>query len=110
MPTQKQRVQVTLEPEVFESIKRLANHRRCSMSSILSEMAIEARPTWDRISTLMEEAKRMDETRLKSLLDVLNDTEVRVARAYEDSVLQLDMMAVQVPKPPKRGRPRKAKA
>lgn len=54
MATEKPRIQVTLDPIVYESVRRFASLRGDSMSAVVSDMIDLVVPSFDRMSHMME--------------------------------------------------------
>jgi hypothetical protein len=93
MATDKPRITISLETETYNTVRRLAEVKSQAMSSIISELVEQAHPSLRRLLTMFEAADVMGEDAKRALLTALNDQEVRVARAYEDSVTQMDLLA-----------------
>ena len=56
MPTTKPRLQVTLRPNTYLLLQRLAKLRKTSMAAIVSEFVEEVAPVLQRVAAVMEKA------------------------------------------------------
>jgi len=92
MATDKPRITVTLEPHTYNTIKRLAEIRKVSISSILSDMADESVPSLQRVISIFEAAEMMDKESLSSLKAALAQTEEKIMTAYQSNVDQLEQL------------------
>lgn len=61
MPTNNPRVQVTLDPDSYATYKRFAELAERPLGSVIAEFLIEARPQFEKLGAILQEAHRLQE-------------------------------------------------
>jgi hypothetical protein len=75
MATEKPRIQVTLDPIVYESVRRFATLRGSPMSTVLRDMVDLVVPSFDRMSDMMQRIESEEGDINRWLLDASVDAE-----------------------------------
>jgi uncharacterized protein (DUF1778 family) len=75
MPTQKHRVNVTLEDETYQVLEQLAQLRGCSRSALVREFLDASAPMMKRTALLLSAASTMDERAVMEFQKMLEDAE-----------------------------------
>lgn len=91
MPTDKKRVNVTIEVHEYELLKRLAELQNVSMASIMTDLFRTTYPVLERVCVAVEQAKNMQDSVKKKLLEAAEESEKLVIPHLEASLGQLDI-------------------
>lgn len=83
MPTQKRRVNVTLEDDAYDELHRLAELSGQSMGSIVRELVDQARPVLQRMSEAMEAYRAADADKQRMMLAGLEQAHAGLLPAAE---------------------------
>lgn len=75
MPTIKPRINLTVEPEVYEVYKQLAEVQGRSMSSIINELITETLPHMKTMLSIMQVAKELPASTIKRISEQFDEAE-----------------------------------
>lgn len=78
MPTQKHRVNVTLEQGTYDLLGQLAHLRGCSRSALVREFLAASEPMMRRTALLLEAAQELDERSVLEFERMLDEAESEV--------------------------------
>lgn len=96
MSTSKPRITLTLEPAVYEVLRRLSSASGDSMSAVVTSFLDVAVPQMDRMVTILEQAKAIPQQARDELLGSLERGEAKLLSALDDaqghSLLMLERM------------------
>lgn len=96
MSTSKPRITLTLEPAVYEVLRRLSSASGDSMSAVVTSFLDVAVPQMDRMVTILEQAKAIPQQARDELLGSLERGEAKLLSALEDaaghSLLMIERM------------------
>lgn len=84
MPTKKPRLHVTLEPEHYAAIKRLAELQNRSMSALVADFLGEVTPVLDRIAETLEIASRVEASAVPDYVHTLDEAHARIEPVMQD--------------------------
>ena len=96
MPTNKPRVQVTLEPETHAVIARFAQLQGRTRGSVIAELLDSVAPSLTRTVALLEAAFEAPESVKKGLRGVIEDLQGELVSASGDAAKQLDFVLSQM--------------
>ena len=96
MPTNKPRVQVTLEPETHAVIARFAQLQGRTRGSVIAELLDSVSPSLTRTVALLEAAFEAPESVKKGLRGVIEDLQGELVSASGDAAKQLDFVLSQM--------------
>ena len=85
MSTTKPRITLTLEPAVYEVLRRLSAASGDSMSAVVADFLDVAIPQMDRMVTILEQAKAIPQQTKDELRESLERGEARVLSALDDA-------------------------
>lgn len=91
MPTAKPRIQITIPPERYELLKRLAAAQSVSMSALVLDVLEPAYPVLERVCVVLEAAKRAKESSKEGMREAMNRAEAEVLPYLVEAVEQFDM-------------------
>lgn len=90
MPTQKHRISVTLEDDVYAELQRLAELGKQPMGSIVRELVDAFRPTLQRMVAAMEEYSAADADKQRQMLAQLEHAHNTLLPAAAQLIEQAD--------------------
>ena len=91
MPTKNPRINLTLTPERYELLKRLAGYQSTTMAGIVSETMEMMYPVMERVCVVLEAAKRAQETSKEGFRDSIAKAEAEMLPLMYQAVDQFDM-------------------
>lgn len=92
MPTDKPRVQVTLTPAAYATLKRVAEARRVSRSEVVAELVEAASPALERVAELIEVSRAAPKEVLQRFASAIQLTETQQTGAIHSGIGQLDLL------------------
>lgn len=98
MPTNKPRVQVTLEPSTHEVIERLAELQGRTRGSVIAELLDAVAPSLSRTVALIEAAKEAPESVRKGLIQVVQGAHDDLLEVVGDAHKQVDLLGEEMGK------------
>lgn len=93
MATGKPRITITLEPEQYEVISRLATLQRGSMSRIVSELLAEVTPMLEKVCDTMAIAAKANDEMKARIFKSCQEAEADMRPLVEAVTNQLDIFA-----------------
>lgn len=90
MSTNKPRITLTLEPEVYEVVRRLSAASGDSMSAVIADFLDVAIPQMQRIALVLEHAKAIPSQTKEELRDSLARSEAKLLSAVAEVTGQAD--------------------
>ena len=109
MPTRNPRVNVTVTPERYDLISRLAKIQSCSRSAILIELLDMVAPVWERVVVVAEAAQRAQVQAKEVLQDSLDRAEAEILPHVMQAQGQVDLLLQGVTRGPGKGARNRAK-
>jgi hypothetical protein len=91
MATEKPRITITLEPERYALLKRLASYQEQSMSALVGELIETVAPTLERVCEAVEAAMQAKKGVRENLRRVAEQSEAALIPHLEAATAQLDM-------------------
>lgn len=91
MATKKPRLNLTLEPQRYELLKRLAEQQGTSMSAIVVELLDTVAPVLERVCVAVENARKAQESVKLNLVKTAEEAEASLAPMLAEAMGQLDM-------------------
>lgn len=91
MPTVKPRINITVTPERYELLKRLAAHQGTSMSGLVSETMEMMYPVMERVCVVLEAAKQAQESSKEGLRQTIAKAEAELLPMLYQAVGQFDL-------------------
>lgn len=91
MPTKNPRINLTVTPERYELLKRLAGFQGTSMSGLVSETMEMMYPVMERVCVVLEAAHRAQETSKEGLRDSIAKAEAELLPMLYEAVGQFDL-------------------
>ena len=91
MPTVKPRINITVTPERYELLKRLAGHQGTSMSGLVSETLEMMYPVMERVCVVLEAAKMAQESSKEGLRQTIAKAEAELLPMLYQAVGQFDL-------------------
>ena len=91
MPTANPRINITVKPERYELLKRLAAHQGTSMSGLVSETMEMMYPVMERVCVVLEAAKQAQESSKEGLRQTIAKAEAELLPMLYQAVGQFDM-------------------
>lgn len=91
MPTKNPRINLTLTPERYELLKRLAGYQGSTMAGLVSETMEMMYPVMERVCVVLEAAKRAQETSKEGFRDSIAKAEAEMLPLMYQAVDQFDM-------------------
>lgn len=99
MATTKPRITVTLENDVYETVKGMAEAQGCSMSAVVSELLIAVNPAQKRVLKAVQRAAAMTASERAKTVERLERAEQQLSMALEPVLGLLDDAGA-APQPP----------
>jgi molecular chaperone GrpE (heat shock protein) len=84
MPSKNPRLILTLKPDLYQSISRLAEAREVPKARAVTDLLSEMQTAIDRLTEALDEAKKKPEMAFQMLMENLNDAQVKAAQAQAD--------------------------
>lgn len=91
MPTKNPRINITVKPERYELLKRLASHQGTTMSGLVSETMEMMYPVMERVCVVLEAAKMAQESSKDGLRKTIAKAEAELLPMLYEAVGQFDM-------------------
>lgn len=91
MPTKNPRINITVKPERYELLKRLAAHQGTTMSGLVSETMEMMYPVMERVCVVLEAAKMAQESSKDGLRKTIAKAEAELLPMLYEAVGQFDM-------------------
>jgi len=91
MPTKNPRINITVKPERYELLKRLASHQGTTMSGLVSETMEMMYPVMERVCVVLEAAKMAQESSKDGLRKTIAKAEAELLPMLYQAVGQFDM-------------------
>ena len=91
MPTANPRINITVKPERYELLKRLAAHQGTSMSGLVSETMEMMYPVMERVCVVLEAAKMAQESGKEGLRQTIAKAEAEMLPMLYQAVGQFDL-------------------
>lgn len=91
MPTEKPRINLTMQPHRYELVKRLAAAQGVSMASVLTEILDQVWPVLERVCVVLEAARRAKETQLVGMREAAAAAESELVPIMYQATTQFDM-------------------
>lgn len=92
MPTINPRVNVTLRPEVYDLVSRLAKLQQRSRAAVLSELLHEVLPVLERVVVVGEAAKRAEVQAKEGLRESMEKAEAAILPHISAAMNQFDLL------------------
>ena len=112
MPTENPRITITLTPSTHSLLRELSSLTGNSMSSTVGELLSGNEPVFERIVTVLRAAKEVQREGKQSMLDALNDAQLRIEKqlglalgAMEDGAKPVLQKAEEIRRRGRRGNP-----
>lgn len=84
------RINVSIEPEIYTMLSRLAAHRECSMASLIRELIDSAAPSLQSTLEIMDSIAQMDSAAIAAFNESLAAVEKSVSGASFDAISALE--------------------
>jgi hypothetical protein len=91
MPTKNPRINITVTPERYELLKRLAGLQGSSMSGLVSETMDMMYPVMERVCVVLEAAHKAQQTSKEGFRDSIAKAEAELLPMLYQAVGQFDM-------------------
>lgn len=95
MATKNPRINVTVTPERYELLKRLAGYQGSSMAGLVAETMEMMYPVMERVCVVLEAARRAQETSKEGFRDSIAKAEAEMLPLMYQAVDQFDMFVDQ---------------
>lgn len=95
MATSKPRITITLDPQAYEVVSRLAAANRKSMSSVVTDFLDLARPQMERMVTILESARSAPDQARASIRKSLDRAESVLLPVLLEAIEQQDLFLVE---------------
>ena len=89
MPSKNPRLILTLQPDLYQSIARLAAARDVPKARAVTDLLMEIQTALDSLSEALEEAKKKPEMAFQMLIENLNDAQLKAAQTQADMFKQV---------------------
>lgn len=99
MATTKPRITITLEDDVYETVKGMAEAQGCSMSAVVSELLTAVNPAQKRILRAVQSAAALTERERAKTVAGLERAEQQITMALEPLFELVDCVGAS-PQPP----------
>lgn len=99
MATTKPRITVTLEDDVYETVKGMAEAQGCSMSAVVSELLTAVNPAQKRVLKAVQRAASLTAKQREKTVQQLERAEQQISLALEPLMGLLDEAGA-APQPP----------
>jgi hypothetical protein len=96
MPTFNPRVNVTLKPEHFDVVSRLAKLQRRSRASVLAELLTEVIPMLERVVVIGEAAKRAEVQAKEGMKESMERAEAAILPHVSAAMDQFDLLLADI--------------
>lgn len=90
MATAKPRITVTLEPDVYETIKGLSEAQGCTMSGLVSEFLVMVNPVQQRVLRAVKKAQALSVESKASMVANLEHAEAQMTEMFGPLLALLD--------------------
>lgn len=84
MPSKNPRLILTLKPDLYRSITRLAEAQDVPKARAVTDLLTEMQTAIDGLTDALEEAKKKPEMAFQLLMENLNDAQLQAAQAQSD--------------------------
>jgi len=91
MPTKNPRINITVKPERYELLKRLAGFQGTSMSALVAETMEMIYPVMERVCVVLEAAQRAQESSKEGLRESIARAEEELLPLLYQAVGQFDL-------------------
>ena len=91
MPTVKPRINITLQPERYDLLRRLSSLQGSSMASIVVEVMDSVYPVLERVVIVLEAAKNAQTSQKEGMRKAVEAAEVEMMPHMYDAISQFDM-------------------
>lgn len=91
MPTKNPRINLTVTPERYELLKRLAGHQGTSMAGLVGETMEMMYPVMERVCVVLEAAKMAQQSSKEGFRDSIAKAEAEMLPLMYQAVDQFDM-------------------
>ena len=91
MPTKKPRINLTLQPERYELLRRLAVLQESSMASIIIEVMDSVYPVLERVVIVLEAAKNAKTSQKEGMRKAVETAEEEMMPHMYEAISQFDM-------------------
>lgn len=84
MPSKNPRLILTLQPNLYRSITRLAAARDVPKARAVTDLLMDMQTALDSLSEALEEAKKKPEMAFQLLMENLNEAQLKAAQTQAD--------------------------
>lgn len=89
MPSKNPRLILTLQPDLYQSITRLAAARDVPKARAVTDLLKDMQTALDALSEALEEAKKKPEMAFQLLMENLNEAQLKAAQTQADMFKQV---------------------
>lgn len=91
MPTKNPRINITVKPERYELLKRLADHQNTSMAGLITDTMEMMYPVMERVCVVLEAARMAQESSKDGLRNTIAKAESELLPLLYQAVGQFDL-------------------
>ena len=103
MPTRKPRLQITLEPELYETLQRFAAYERRPMAKVITDLLVHIQPMLQSTVAALDQVQKSKGGPAAALATAITRMQGAVDQLAEKATGQLDLLRADVAPPPSVG-------
>lgn len=100
MPTRKPRLQITLEPELYETLQRFAAYERRPMAKVITDLLVHIQPMLQSTVAALDQVQKAKGGPAAALATAITRMQGAVDQLAEKATGQLDLLRADVQAPP----------